>query len=268
MKDTILLDITPGTPLALSSTSKGDAMKWYLPEKDAFVKANRFDHGREYQDSIAEVIAARLAVQMGIPAVEYQLCRIHLEDGSTVLGTISPNFCEPEEQYISFETMVESSYEPVHWGVSAQENYELVLKWFHNLTGQDAHAYLDTMLLFDFLICNEDRHLNNFGILYHTAEQRYRFPPLFDNGYSLGFLQSEQKPAAQYLYSCKAKPFSTSFSKQLHLIDSMPEGVVLPEQIPDDLWDGLPLPKTSIQYCSEILTIRLAQLKEYFSCRR
>ena len=89
MKETILLDITPGTPLALSSTSKGDAMKWYLPEKDAFVKANRSDRGREYQDSIAEVIAARLAAQMGIPAVECQLCRIHLEDGSTEIGRAS-----------------------------------------------------------------------------------------------------------------------------------------------------------------------------------
>ena len=28
-----ILEITPGIPLMLSSTSKGDAMKWYQPEK-------------------------------------------------------------------------------------------------------------------------------------------------------------------------------------------------------------------------------------------
>lgn len=263
-----LPEIIPGMPLALSSTSKGDAMKWYLPEQDAFVKANRVDHGREYQDSIAEVIAARLAAQMGIPAVDYRLCRIRLEDGSTMLGTISSNFCGADEEYISFETMVESAYEPVQWGSSTRENYELTLEWLNRATGLDARAYLDTMLLFDFLICNEDRHLNNFGVVYDAVQQSYRFPPLFDNGYALGFLQGEYKPVAQYLYSCKAKPFSTSFSKQLHLIGHLPAGITLLERIPDTLWEGLPLSEATQQYCMEILTTRLAQLKEYFSCRR
>ena len=35
-------------------------MKWYQPETDCYLKANRVDHGREYQDAIAEVIASRV----------------------------------------------------------------------------------------------------------------------------------------------------------------------------------------------------------------
>ena len=125
--------------------------------------------------------------------------------------------------------------------------------------------YLNTMLLFDFLICNEDRHLNNFGVLKDETDGSYRFPPLFDSGYALGFMQAEHRPVEQYLYSCKAKPFSTSFSKQLHLIKQLPSGIVLPDSIPDTVFDGLPLSAQMHDYCSTILQIRLQQLKEYFA---
>ncbi|WP_235847445.1 HipA domain-containing protein [Intestinibacillus massiliensis] len=259
------LEISSGVPMVLSSTSKGDAMKWYLPQDNTFIKANRIDHGREYQDSVAEVIAARLAQEMGVPAVPYRLCRIKLEDGQSILGTLSPNFCTPEESYISFETMVESAAEPVYWGTSAKENYQLVIDWFRRLTNLDARTYLDTMLLFDYLICNEDRHLNNFGVLKDVKNGTYRFPPLFDNGYALGFMQTERRPVEQYLYSCKAKPFSTSFTKQLHLVNCLPTGITLPERIADKLFAGLPVGDSTISYCRGILDERLARLKEYFS---
>ena len=220
-------------------------MKWYQPETDCYLKANRVDHGREYQDAIAEVIASRVGELLHILVVQYQLCRIRINDETFLLGTISYNFCHKNESFISFETMVESSDEPIQWAVSAKDNYELVIDLFYKLTGLAARDYLNTMLLFDFLICNEDRHLNNFGVLKDKTDGSYRFPPLFDSGYALGFMQAEHRPVEQYLYSCKAKPFSTSFSKQLHLVNQLPSGM--------------------LDYCRTILQIRLQQLKEYFA---
>lgn len=165
-------------------------MKWYQPETDCYLKANRVDHGREYQDAIAEVIASRVGELLHIPVVQYQLCHIWIDDEKLLLGTISHNFCHKNESFISFETMVESSDEPIQWAVSAKENYALVIDLFRTLTGLDARDYLNTMLLFDFLICNEDRHLNNFGVLKDETDGSYCFPPLFDSGYALGFMQA------------------------------------------------------------------------------
>ena len=139
-----------------------------------------------------------------------------------------------------------------------------MLDWFTKMTGLDARPYLDTMLVFDYLICNEDRHLNNFGVLKNMRDNSYRFPPLFDNGYALGFMQAEYKPVEQYLYACKAKPFSTSFSKQLHLVENLPAGLILPESVPDTIFVGLPMPEAAQQYCREIIDTRLKQLKEHF----
>lgn len=126
---------TPGISLALSGASKGDALKWYQPAQNCYIKANRIDHGREYQDSIAEVIAARVGALLHIDVVPYTLCRIRLDDGKSILGTLSPNFCHEGETYLSFETMVESMDTPVQWAASAKENYELVIGLFTKLTG-------------------------------------------------------------------------------------------------------------------------------------
>ena len=38
---------TPGISLALSGASKGDALKWYQPEQNCYIKANRIDHVAE-----------------------------------------------------------------------------------------------------------------------------------------------------------------------------------------------------------------------------
>lgn len=259
------IQIPSDANIVLSSTSKGDSMKWYLSQRNAFVKANRIENGREYQDSISEVIASRIAAHMHIPSIQYSLCYIDTgNDESPILGTLSQNFCNENEAYISFETMVESSYDKVSWGVSAQDNYQHTLRIFKELSGLDAQHYIDVMLLFDYIICNEDRHTNNFGIIYNAETETYRFPPLFDNGYSLGFMQYERKPVKQFLYSCKAKPFSTSFAKQLNLVKALPEGIILPNCFEETLFNHLPLTEAQKVYCLEVLNNRLHNIKEGF----
>ena len=132
------IETATNIPSLLSAMSKGDAMKWYQPETNCYLKADRIDHGREYQDAIAEVIASRVGELLHIPVVQYQLCHIRIDDEKLLIGTISHNFCHKNESFISFETMVESSDEPIQWAVSAKDNYELVIDLFYKLTELDA----------------------------------------------------------------------------------------------------------------------------------
>lgn len=132
------IETATSIPSLLSVMSKSDAMKWYQPETNCYLKANCVDHGREYQDAIAEVIASRVGELLHIPVVQYQLCRIRVDDEKLLLGTISHNFCHKNESFISFETMVESSDEPIQWAVSAKDNYEFVIDLFYKLTELDA----------------------------------------------------------------------------------------------------------------------------------
>lgn len=89
-----------------------------------------------------------------------------------------------------------------------------------DFTGLDVHLDIARLLAFDALILNEDRHTNNILFLYNPIEKSWQLAPTFDNGLSL--LSDEKdyapgKPLTILKHKVKAKPFNSSFSKQLAL---------------------------------------------------
>lgn len=51
---------------------------------------------------------------------------------------------------------------------------------------KDARTQIENMYILDFLIMNEDRHLNNFGIIRDVNNLKWlKVAPIFDNGQSL-----------------------------------------------------------------------------------
>ena len=74
----------------------------------------------EYQDAIAEVIASRVGELLHILVVQYQLCRIRTNDETFLLAQFRTTSVTRMRVFISFETMVESSDEPIQWAVSVQ----------------------------------------------------------------------------------------------------------------------------------------------------
>ena len=88
------------------------------------------------------------------------------------------------------------------------------------VTGLDVRLEITRLLAFDALILNENRHTNNILFLYHPIEKTWQLAPIFDNGLSL--LSDEKdytpgKPLTILKRKVKAKPFNSSFSKQLAL---------------------------------------------------
>ena len=59
----------------------------------------------------------------------------------------------------------------------------------HRFCNVNYTDYLIVMAIIDFLIGNEDRHLNNFGVL--TDDSTYRLLPLFDFG--LGLFEHDRR---------------------------------------------------------------------------
>ena len=76
-------------------------------------------------------------------------------------------------------------------------------------------GYLDDILVLDYLIANEDRHLGNFGFIRDVNTLQYLGPaPIFDNGTRLWCNSRESKLGE----AVKAKPFFISHEQQLALI--------------------------------------------------
>ena len=69
---------------------------------------------------------------------------------------------------------------------NSEEDYEDYIKVLEENGIKDARTKLENMYILDFLIMNEDRHLNNFGIVRDVNTLKWLdIAPIFDNGQSL-----------------------------------------------------------------------------------
>ena len=78
---------------------------------------------------------------------------------------------------------------------------------------------IDQMIVLDYIIANEDRHQNNFGLVRNADTLEWiGAAPIFDSGSSLGY----DKLAGQIISGkgVECKPFKRSHEEQLKLVSS------------------------------------------------
>lgn len=74
------------------------------------------------------------------------------------------------------------------------EDYEDYIKRLEDNGIKDAREKMENMYILDFLIMNEDRHLNNFGIIRDVNTLEWLdVAPIFDNGQSLNIEYYDEK---------------------------------------------------------------------------
>ena len=116
----------------------------------------------------SEFYAAQIAEAMGLDHVPYAL--------SKWKGSLCC-VCE-------LFTDIDHSFVPM-WRFCKTKSIKEVAEYLRNLGGDYFNAFCD-MMIFDALIYNTDRHLNNFGLMVdNKTNQPYAFAPIFDNGLSL-----------------------------------------------------------------------------------
>lgn len=116
----------------------------------------------------SEFYAYQIANAMGLNAVPYQLGM-----WKGMLSSYSELFTDINNSYVPIGRVVQNG------GLQA------VLEYYRKL-GNMYYDELCSMLVFDAVIYNDDRHFGNFGLMRdnHTGEI-LRPAPVFDNGYSL-----------------------------------------------------------------------------------
>ena len=82
---------------------------------------------------------------------------------------------------------------------------------------QGVVPFLDRMIVLDYLIANEDRHLNNFGVLRDAETLAWiGFAPIYDSGSSLGYDKMPGQMRSEKDVICK--PFKNHYAEQLKLV--------------------------------------------------
>lgn len=149
-------------------TTNGSLAKcWLATKQGCFIlrKAN----GR-YNEAYNEYYCSQILNQMGINHVDYTLSK---HKGQVV--SICKNFNTESIGFVPFSHF---------WNYSL--DFESILSYISSNFTSNILSDFKRMILFDCIVCNEDRHSNNFGFLVNnTTNEIIGFAPIFDNGVSL-----------------------------------------------------------------------------------
>ena len=120
------------------------------------------------REPYVEFYAYQIAEQMGLNAVPYTL-----ERWKGITASVCPLFCDIDTAYVPVYQVVRSGGLPA------------VLEYY-SARGSAFKEHIHSMLVFDALIYNTDRHYGNFGFLRDNKSGEIIAPaPIFDNGYGL-----------------------------------------------------------------------------------
>ncbi|MGM9951261.1 MAG: hypothetical protein ACI33P_14105 [Lysinibacillus sp.] len=204
----------------ISTSSKGDQSKWCVDGK--WIKQNT--QGYEGQAEVLASLILACSTLQEKEYVKYYPCEIILPNRETSIGCYSHDF-RGKLQEVTLERLFEANFtstDPIlnDKSLSTADKFTQIMKQVEEFTGIDVRQDIARLLAFDALILNEDRHTNNILFLYNPIEKTWQLAPIFDNGLSL--LSDEKdyppgKPLTILKRKVKAKPFNSSFSKQLAL---------------------------------------------------
>ena len=212
LRKSLVRNLDTWDELSVMCSSKGDQPKYFSTEEDAYIKLRFYYQEQFWRDELVEVIASRMFNDLGV----VEQIPVWTNKG---WGCYSKNFAT-NATFISYASLLNKK------GVtSVKVSFDSVKDLIYNETGLDLTHYLLRMVLTDTIVLNEDRHWNNFGVLY-TGDS-WQIAPLFD--YGLGLFEHDEKydrfKSSNYyigaLNKVRSKPFWSDPFKTIKRLSEM-----------------------------------------------
>ena len=148
-------------------------------------------------EPFSEFYACQIAEAMGLDAVRYDL-----ENWKGILASKCRLFTSPEVSFVSAGQLVKSG------GIRGCLDY-------YDSLGPEFGEQIRSMLVFDAVIYNEDRHFGNFGLLRDSRTGKIFAPaPVFDNGLSLfNYGMMEDFSDLENYALTRSTPYGVSFEE-------------------------------------------------------
>ena len=159
------------------------------------------------QQPFNEVIAAGIMERLSIPHVPYA---VTWNKGAPY--SVCEDFVTQDTELVPAWRILKTQKKDNSISV-----YQHFVKCCEALGIQGAVPFLDHMIVLDYLIANEDRHLNNFGVLRNAETLAWLgFAPIYDSGSSLGYDKMPAQIRSEKEVVCK--PFKNHHAEQLKLV--------------------------------------------------
>lgn len=189
------------------NTTDGNLKKrWYIIDnnKRCLIKSGALPY---MQQPFNEILASRIMNRLGIDHVPYSVTWINDEPYSVC------------EDFVTKDTELVSAWRVLQLRTKA--NHESEYLHYVNICkelGIDIVPALDRMIVLDYIIANEDRHFNNFGLLRNADTLEWLgAAPIFDSGTSLWYNRLTSRLLSR---DVGCKPFKKTHGEQLKLVSS------------------------------------------------
>ena len=163
----------------------------------------------ERQQPFNEVIASKIMDRLNINHVSYNII---WEDGEPY--SVCEDFVTRDTELISAWRIMQTQKKDNSTSV-----YQHFVNCCKSLGAPGVVPALDRMIVLDYIIANEDRHLNNFGLLRNAETLEWLgFAPIYDSGSSLGYNSLLSQIHTEKNITCK--PFKRRHNEQIKLVTS------------------------------------------------
>ena len=164
----------------------------------------------ERQQPFNEVIASKIMDRLGIDHAPYSIL---WEDDEPY--SVCEDFVTRDTELISAWRIMQTQKKDNSTSV-----YQHFVNCCKSLGAPDVVPALDRMIVLDYIIANEDRHLNNFGLLRNAETLEWLgFAPIYDSGSSLGYNSLLSQIHTEKNITCK--PFKRRHDEQVKLVTSL-----------------------------------------------
>lgn len=194
---TITKDASLKTP---NNTTDGMLKKAWIIE-DGVRYLLKGGYKNELLQPFNEVLASEICSRLGFNHVDYKIAVY-----KDIVVSKCPCFINKDTELVTCN-QIKNAMER-HNNIN---DYEECIKILENHGIKDARIKLEDMYILDFLIMNEDRHLNNFGIIRDVNTLKWLdLAPIFDNGQSLNikyYDEEEMHISGEGRFFYELKPF-------------------------------------------------------------
>jgi len=206
----ILFGYEPADLSCVSLMSPDNTSDGWLRKKWIIANGKRFlmkgGSGVYQQEPFNEVIATAVLERLGINHVHYSLT---VESNKPYC--LCENFITPETELITAWRVLQTQKRPNDR--SLQDHFFACCE---TLGVPDVKDALGKMLTVDYIIANEDRHWNNFGVVRRADTLDYLgFAPIYDSGTSLWY--NTQRVGSRI----ESKPFRKDHAEQIKLVGDL-----------------------------------------------
>lgn len=158
-----------------NNTTDGMLKKaWIIEDNTRYLLKGGYKN--EILQPFNEVLASMICDRLGFDHVPYTIALYN-----DVIVSKCPCFINKDTEFITAYQIINN--------MQRKDNtdcYEEYIKVLEEHGIKDARIKLENMYILDFLIMNEDRHLNNFGIIRDVNTLQWLdIAPIFDNGMAL-----------------------------------------------------------------------------------